>query len=291
MANPLATLLAVSALALAAGAAFAQAKPQAQPVSLTSADLGGQASDFVRANARVNQFGYTVRWERPLCVDVTGLTPEQDAAVKARIDAVAQTLSQRVYSELHQMCAQKNVWITFTSDPQGELDRMAAKDPRILGDAHSDTKGVRTVTQPIQAWRQTVCLWRACDPDPVAEPPLFARVLVDRRRVDTGQLSAIADYVAMLVLADPKTLDHCQVLPSITDLFAGPCAGRPEPTGLTRSDLAYLRSLYTAGSSLAQNDWGWSEHGGPVDQIAGRMSMLLAGHGTVLTPGAKPERR
>lgn len=265
--------------------------PKQQAFEAAGDDLKSQARSFVQANARISEFGYTVRWEEPLCLQVTGLTPEQNAAVVSRINAVAQTLAQKVYSGLHQMCgALTNVWVVFTPDPQRTLDGMVARDPRILGDAHSDTRGIETVTRPIQAWRETVCVWTACNPDPVAEPPLDARVLVDARRVDATRLGAIADYVAMLVLADPRAVDRCQVLPSVLDLFAGPCPGRPQPTGLTRSDLAYLKALYTAGNPITERDWNWSQHGGTADQIAGRMGMLLAGSGNLPSPGAKPER-
>jgi beta-lactamase regulating signal transducer with metallopeptidase domain len=77
--------------------------PAAQPSSLlelasySSPDLGRRARDFVQTNARVGQFGYTVRWEEPLCLPVFGLTPEQNDAVKSRINAVGQTLAQRIY--------------------------------------------------------------------------------------------------------------------------------------------------------------------------------------------------
>jgi beta-lactamase regulating signal transducer with metallopeptidase domain len=266
------------------------AAPLLRLASFSSPVSPGQTSDFVRANARVGQFGYTVRWEDPLCLDIEGLTPEQNAAIASRINAVAQTLSQKVYSGLHQSCAQKNVWVVFTNEPQRMLDSWLAVNPRVIGDAHSDTRGITTVTQPVQAWRETVCIWEACEPEPFLKPSLFARVLVDARRVDGDKLNVIADYLAMLVLADPRATGQCQVLPSVLDLFAGACPGRSEPTGLTRTDLAYLKALYTAGSPITQRDWNWSEHGGSVDQIAGRMGMLLAGAGDFPAPGAKPER-
>jgi hypothetical protein len=267
------------------------ASPQLQLASYAPADSAAQARAFVESNARVSQFGYTVRWEEPLCLQVLGLTPEQDAAIMSRIDAIAQTLSGKVYHAPGQSCPQKDVWVVFTNEPQRTLDEMIAQDPRVLGDAHSDTRGIKTVTQPIQAWRQTVCIWTTCDPEPVPEPPLYARVLVDARRVDATKLGAIADYLAMLVLADPRDLGHCQVLPSVIDLFAGACPGRSAPTGLTRSDLAYLKALYTAGIPITHQDWNRGEHGGTVDQVAGRMGMLLAGHGSLMIPGAKPVLR
>jgi hypothetical protein len=264
--------------------------PLLQLASLETSDPRPLAGRFVESNARVGQFGYTVRWQEPLCLKVAGLTREQNAAVVSRIDAVAQTLSQKVYSGLHQSCAQKNVWVLFTAEPQSLLDAIVSHNPKALGDAHSDTKGIRTVSRPIQAWRETECIWVSCPPEPFPHKPIETMVLVDAMRVQGAQLGAIADYVAMLVLADPRGLDQCRALPSVLDLFVGGCEGRAKPTGLTRGDLAYLKALYTAGSPITTRDWNWQQHGGSIYQVAGRMSTLLSGAVNLLSPGAKPIR-
>ena len=265
--------------------------PLLELASYSSPDLSRQARDFVQANARVGQFGYTVRWQEPLCLQAFGLTPEQNAAVISRIQAVGQTLAGQIYSPRGTSCPQKNVTILFSTNPQRRLDRMIAHDPWFLGDARSDTRAIKTITRPIQAWRVTVCTLTICRPEPFPQQPLVATVLVDARRIGATNLGAIADYMAMLVLADPRNLDHCQPLPSVLDLFVGPCPGRSAPTGLTRGDLAFLKALYTAGAPITQRDWNWSDHGGSVDQISGRMGMLLAGSGTLIVPGAKPVLR
>jgi hypothetical protein len=69
-------------------------------------------------------------------------------------------------------------------------------------------------------------------------------VIVDLSRTGAVKLGAIADYAAMLALAQPGALDRCNVLPSVTDLFAGPCAGRIAADRLTPADTAYLTALY-----------------------------------------------
>ena len=265
--------------------------PMIELASYSSPDLSRQARDFVVANARVGQFGYTVRWQEALCLQVFGLTPEQNAAVTSRIQAVGQTLAQQIYSPRGTSCPQKNVTILFSTNPQRRLDRMIAHDPWFLGDARSDTRAIKTINRPIQAWRVTVCTLTICRPEPFPQQPLAATVLVDARRIGATNLGAIADYMTMLVLADPRNLDHCQPLPSVLDLFVGPCPGRSAPTGMTRGDLAFLKALYTAGAPITQRDWNWSDHGGSVDQISGRMGMLLAGNGTLIIPGAKPVLR
>jgi hypothetical protein len=69
-------------------------------------------------------------------------------------------------------------------------------------------------------------------------------VTVDLRRTRDKSLGLISDYLTMLALSQPRSLDHCNALPSVTDLFTGPCPGRAAPTGLTPADAAFLTALY-----------------------------------------------
>jgi beta-lactamase regulating signal transducer with metallopeptidase domain len=73
-------------------------------------------------------------------------------------------------------------------------------------------------------------------------------VIVDLRKTGNMNLGTLADYAAMLALSQPRALGQCNVLPSITDLFAT-CPGRPAPDGLTPADTAYLTGLYSASGA------------------------------------------
>ena len=93
-------------------------------------------------------------------------------------------------------------------------------------------------------------------------------VVVDSRAVEGKALGAVADYLAMVALSQPRSLDGCSALSSIIDLLAkSPCAGRDPPSELTAADAAYLTALY------ASNPEGTAvtERG----DIAGRMSEML----------------
>jgi hypothetical protein len=68
-------------------------------------------------------------------------------------------------------------------------------------------------------------------------------VVVDTKRMQDYGPGLISDYVVMLSLAQPKSLDGCNVLPSVLDLFAQGCANFGME-GLTRADVAYLSALY-----------------------------------------------
>jgi hypothetical protein len=287
MSTRLAKLMLLAAGAFALAAPPVHAAPAAPPVV---GDPKDAASRFVRSYAVVNPFNYVVRWRRGICIGVTGLPPDQAAKVKNRIEAVAQSLTERLYSFQQGCGGYKNLTIEFTSDPQKRLDEIIAKSPRRLGDEHSDTHNVKTVSRPIQAWYQTRDCDGVCGPERYYKHLFETLVLVDQKRTAGADLTTIADYVAMLALSEPRSPDGCQALPSVLDLFTGPCQGRAEPTGLTPSDLAYLKAVYTAEDRIWQPVWNAGPGGFPpkLDDVAGRMGMLLAGAAPLPAPGAKP---
>jgi hypothetical protein len=93
-------------------------------------------------------------------------------------------------------------------------------------------------------------------------------IVVDDNAVAGKNLGPLTDYLAMLALAQPKSLDGCNALPSVIDMFAkSDCPGRDRPDALTPSDAAYLTALYAsdpeAKMPLAQAD------------ISGRMAKIL----------------
>jgi hypothetical protein len=61
------------------------------------------------------------------------------------------------------------------------------------------------------------------------------------------EIGTLADYAALLALAEPTSLDTCEELPSISNLLARDCASTTQH--LTDGDLAYLRSLYKMGTA------------------------------------------
>ena len=68
-------------------------------------------------------------------------------------------------------------------------------------------------------------------------------VLVDIKAVKDLPAGLLGDYVTMLVMSQPKSLDGCNVLPSVIDLFSKGCSNFGMD-GLTRADVAYLTALY-----------------------------------------------
>jgi hypothetical protein len=267
------------------------------------AALKNQARRFVESYAAPTvKLGQYARWNRPACVAVEGLIPEQGASVRARVEQVANAVGASVAPS---GCT-ANIEIVFTPDPQRDLNAVAARNPDVLGD-----RAAKTVTRPIQAWYAAAAEGSPAAPrGPMSAPPppgstfamaqstatdrfrvtrgalaprrcidarspdcphsvfLNVLVIVDVGRMGDVDVSLTSDYVAMLALSQPLALDGCMALPSVIDLYARACAGRDPPDGLTPADMAYLTSLYAADLTVSKS--------GEQSDIANRMTTILA---------------
>jgi hypothetical protein len=75
-------------------------------------------------------------------------------------------------------------------------------------------------------------------------------IVVEPAKLLDYEIGSLADYVTMLALSQPASLDSCQQLPSISNMLAKGCGS--VPSRITDGDLAYLRALYKTpdGTSL-----------------------------------------
>ncbi len=180
-----------------------------------------------------------------------------------------------------------NIEILFTPDPDRLMKTIARTRPWVVGGVPTRSNPLISMREyeaglimkrPIQAWYAT-----ACQPDVnwgrgllgrINDEPcqkiMFVNVLVvvDERRIPGLRLNVLTDYAAMLALTQPASLDGCNALPSVIDLFSETCADHPEPRGLTETDTAYLKALYTGGVNLPPG------YQAPRD-IATRMARIL----------------
>ena len=78
-------------------------------------------------------------------------------------------------------------------------------------------------------------------------------IVADIKEVGGREIGPVADYITMLALSEPASLDACNALPSILDLMATDCGTRPKPVALTENDMAYLKGLYAADLGQTTN--------------------------------------
>ena len=98
-----------------------------------------------------------------------------------------------------------------------------------------------------------------------------ALILVDTSKLAGHEIGPVSDYIAMLALSQPSSLDACNALPSILDLMSDDCDARQKQQALTDSDWAYLKALYAA-------DLGATTVSVQKDNIAGGMKGNLGDH-------------
>ena len=264
-----------------------------------------QTFTFVQSYAAAQnpEIGQIGRWSDPVCVEVVGLPrADQAAAIKARIESVAQAVG---LPAARAGCT-ANVEIVFTDQPQRIMDIVAQRHEFLLGYYHRhDHNRLKQFTRPIQAWYVTATKSSGAKAavlalnglaqyaqfrsevidDPSNAPPVgcadsrlttsclqseFNNVFIaaDSKAIDGKDSGMVADYLVMLALSQPRSLDGCNALPSVIDAFAkSPCPGRETPDGLTPADAAYLTALYAtdleAKKKVEQSD------------IADRMARIL----------------
>jgi hypothetical protein len=75
-------------------------------------------------------------------------------------------------------------------------------------------------------------------------------IVAESAKLYDYEIGSLADYITMLALSQPASLDSCLELPSISNLLAPGCAS--VSNRITDGDLAYLRALYRMpdGTSL-----------------------------------------
>ena len=79
-------------------------------------------------------------------------------------------------------------------------------------------------------------------------------IVADPSKLLDYEIGTLGDFIAMMALSQPSSLDSCQDLPSISNLLAKDCAS--VPGRITDGDLAFLKGLYRTGgySMTIQHD-------------------------------------
>jgi hypothetical protein len=93
-------------------------------------------------------------------------------------------------------------------------------------------------------------------------------IIADPKRLADYEMGSLADYIAMLALTEPASLDRCRDLSSILNLLAENCAAKA--SALTDNDAAFLHGLYKMSPDQSL--------GTQKDEVAYHMEQELKGH-------------
>lgn len=261
---------------LAIGLAAVPALAQVESVT-SRAVREKQIQQYVESHAVPSRVAAKIgRWETGICVTAEGLKPELLEFVVRRVKAVATQVGARVNAN---PTCRDNVEIGFASNPQSVMDYIRDKHAAYLGFHNNTVEAGNSarMTRPIQAWYATATIDANNEVQSDAprreapqcfDPPLcrvwvsapvqrstgtrvsdgmrtgFVNVIVlaDRDRLVKMEMGAVADYIAFLVLAQPRSLDECTGLPSILNSLAPNCAANSGE--LSAADIAYLTAVY-----------------------------------------------
>lgn len=222
------------------------------------------------------------RFERDLCLSVAGLETEQGEAVKQRIWRNASDAGLRIAGK---KCP-TNAFVMVVDQPEALFNRLMKRRRDLFGPVR-----FRDVTEdqlrrelregrPAVAWSRLTMhnpdgavidelgVLKAQRPGPsrLAHPTSLAKlisvIIFDARQIDGIELTKIADYASMHLLASPRRRidfageDDLARTPTILSLFhTGPEAA---PGDLTLFDRSYLRGVYEAQPNVFNNRLNFS---------------------------------
>jgi hypothetical protein len=271
------------ALALTASApAWSQTAEPEEDIVVVGERLQEMVRSFVgEVAAAPNGEQQLARWDRKICPLVAGLPTRQ-------MQYVADRIAQRAHQvdiEAEGPGCEANILIFVTPDASRLAEGIVDEYRNLV--AFYSTNGVSTLGRgpleefttsgaPVRWWHvnQTVSsdgqelggdgggqqvIRGGPAPSRVRRTTRqdFLRVLiiVDARQAEGVQFQALADYLAMVSLAQLDPAGETTGTPTILNLFADRDAGRPMPAAMTQWDEAYLEGLYTARRTAPNDIW------------------------------------
>lgn len=241
---------------------------------LTPEETRRRATAYVRAAGVANGDQSVARWIDPVCPRVLGLDEKLAWYVEARVRAVATAAGAPLAGE---RCA-PNLSISFVADASALVRKIAARQPRRLSEVTPPARdALASGTAPIRWWYSTEVRGKDGDrltrmePTSISGPgagqgqvlpvnpetsflALYsnslvstqvarairsATVIVDVGEATGAKLDGVADYAALVALAEIRPSGDARS-DSILGLFDAPVA----PAGLTEWDSRFLRELY-----------------------------------------------
>jgi len=229
---------------------------------------------FVSRNVHQPFQDSLARWNQPVCPLVVGFSPQETPLVRDRLKGTATAVGARVDSA---KCA-ANFAVIATDDPVAVLEGWSRRDRYLFGDAGGITiDRLLKSDLPVRVWYNVGL--RSADGQPMVADTLgpglravettkardasrltykavrsFSSVIVviDRKRAAPLSANQLADYAAMVGLAEigyevgqsPDVGDA----PTILRLFQASDAERPK--GLSAWDTSLLTALYHTNQSL-----------------------------------------
>ncbi|MFN7620469.1 MAG: hypothetical protein ACK5RN_10165 [bacterium] len=251
----------------AAQTSAAQRSTQLGEVVVEGRQLEALIRNFVTDVSQPANNRGLARWNGPVCVGAVNLRSEVGQYVIDRISDVARELEV----EAGEPGCRPNVLIVAAVDGAGLASALVEDRPRNFDLRHNGTdagtrafRNFRTGDQPVRWWQISMPInsdnGERAGRLPGDEPPPRIRVvsasrlrtqirddmvrsviIVDVDRLAGASLAQLADYLALVALAQVDAEADTAPYPTILNLFADPASA---PAGLTGWDRSYLTALY-----------------------------------------------
>jgi hypothetical protein len=232
-----------------------------------------QITSFVSSVTATNPDKRLGRWDRKICPGVIGLKP---AYAQVLLDRIAVT-AQSVGLEVGKPGCKADILIVASADTDA-LVRQAVKDnPDTFAKYEG---GISRGRKALQAFIDSPAAvrWWHVSARKTADGQTYVQganvrvrsvgrvksntrvdfdhvvIVMDVRRIGVVRFSALADYVAMVSLAQINPDADTQGVSSILNLFTDKAAGVTPVDAMTEWDIAYLQGLYTARRDVLRGD-------------------------------------
>ena len=277
----------LSALPLIAAEAKADPPPherteQASPAEPTLPEMTVRAQReamerrvwaFVTSGIRKPFEASLSRWNNPICPLVVGLPQEKDQFVRARLSEIALAAGAQLAT---QPC-QANFAVIVAAEPDAVLKAWYKRDYHLFGETTGNRINEWLKTpRPVRVWYNVESgsasgvPYARAPPGTLSTPPgmsipfdNFAEdshlvynavrdfssviVVIDSGRTKETNLNGLADYAAMLGLAEIQPDADFGEVPTILRLFS--TSQGAKPTSLSDWDTSLLKALYKTGQA------------------------------------------
>jgi hypothetical protein len=229
------------------------------------------------------------RWKAPICPVVQGLPARFASFITTRVKAIAHTAGAPV-SEDPKCRHNIEILFTTAPQTVGDWLRKDHWAYLGYFDNFHQADELAKVTHDIQAWYTTATvgyhgLQRVDNPRgdflyaglntmpgtesmgggaPIYYAPGAGRfnvgpasslynviIVANPARLGEYEMGALADYIAMLALSQPKSFDACWEVPSITNLLTKDCQAERKTATLSDNDARFLYGLYKMDANYA----------------------------------------
>lgn len=220
---------------------------------------------FVETTSVKTGTGQLGRWDKEICVSIENLRPDAALIIKERIETVARDVGLVAGAPE----CKPNIVIIATDNAQALLSASVKKNRR----AFLDGSGTLRVgqdeldrfiasNQPIRWWfvvKRVMWDGQSYEEGQIVDVHGKGRIgstvradfnhafiVLDVSRIGTVKFPALADYIAMVSLAQISPDAELPDVPSVLRLFEDEGANSGEIDGMTSWDRALLKALYTS---------------------------------------------